>query len=441
MVDLWGPAAFGAAQAASVRPSYAPTNGGGDPETWAQDCSSPAADDGTEWRSALLNILLAQLRGVPRKSGVAVSNLDDLLLARAIRSQGLNYIPTIGGTENALTATLDPAPADWAALTGTPFRFVVSTTNTGAATLNLNGLGARDIVYPGDNSPILAGELPAGAVRTGLYDGTNVQLIDAGSSQLFGAPVGQCQLRYVSATSIRLAPLGGDRVKVAGQLIKLPSAGVTAANTGVTINGTPGGNLASSTAYLVALNASGALEFWTLATGHGPDTTAGNVGVEVITGHTDKTLVGMVYTNSSSQFVVSASNIGVISWHNRRQLSVVGASTAGATTGSLLTYVELTTAARGTFITWGDETVDAQVVGQSAHGTAGSSSGSAVGIDVVAVGIGGTSASVSAGAAAYTGGTFRGLLSEGPHTITPMGAVGNAGTGTFTVQAFANIRG
>ncbi|WP_054210561.1 hypothetical protein [Bosea vaviloviae] len=258
--------------------------------------------------------------------------------------------------------------------------------------------------------------------------------------QAAAGPMGQCQIRYVSATSIKLFPYGGNLVKVAGKIIAIPSGGISAANTSVLINGASG-NLASSTAYLVALNASGGLEFWTLATGHGPDTTAGNVGVEVITGHADKTLVGMVYTNGSSQFVVSASNIGVISWHNRRQLSVVGASTAGVTTTSLLTYVELTTAARGTFITWGDETVDAQVVGQSAHGTAGSSSGAAVGIDVVAVGIGGTSASVSAGAAAYTGGTFRGALSEGPHTITPMGAVGNAGTGTFTVQAFANIRG
>lgn len=200
MVDLWGPDAFGAAQAASVRPSYVPTNGAGDPETWAQDCTSPAADDGTEWRSALLNILLAQLRGVPRKSGVAISNLDDLLLARAIRSQGLNFVPTIGGTANALTATLDPAPADWAALTGTPFRFVVGTTNTGAATLNLNGLGAKDIVYPGDNSPLLAGELIVGAVRTGLYDGTRVQLIDAGSRARAGVSFRGMVLFTVSGT-------------------------------------------------------------------------------------------------------------------------------------------------------------------------------------------------------------------------------------------------
>lgn len=200
MVDLWGPDAFGAAQAASVRPTYSPDNGAGDPETWYQDCTSPSSDDGTEWRSAALNILLAQMRGVARKSGVAISNLDDLLLAGAVRKQGLNFIPTIGGTANALTATLDPVPADWAALTGTPFRFVVTTTNTGAATLNLNGLGAKDIVYPGDNSPMLAGELRVGAVRTGLYDGTRVQLIDAGSRARAGVAFRGMQLFTASGT-------------------------------------------------------------------------------------------------------------------------------------------------------------------------------------------------------------------------------------------------
>jgi hypothetical protein len=181
MVDLWGPDAHGAAQAAASRPSFVPDNGAGDPDTWYQDCSSPSADDGTEWRAAALNTLLAQLRGVVRKSGQADSNLDDLLLGRAIRSQRLNYVATVGGTANALTATLDPVPADWASLTGVPFRILVATASTAAATLNLNGLGARDIVYPGDNSPLLPGELRPGALRTVVYDGTRLQLVDAGS--------------------------------------------------------------------------------------------------------------------------------------------------------------------------------------------------------------------------------------------------------------------
>ncbi|HEV2556797.1 MAG TPA: hypothetical protein VGV17_23855 [Bosea sp. (in: a-proteobacteria)] len=108
------------------------------------------------------------------------AKLYQLLLA--VRSQRPNFIPTIGGSADALTATLDPEPEDWDELTGTPFRFVVSTTNTGAANLAITGLpGTKDIVYPGDNAPMLAGELIQGAVRTGLYDGTRVQLIDAGS--------------------------------------------------------------------------------------------------------------------------------------------------------------------------------------------------------------------------------------------------------------------
>lgn len=118
----------------------------------------------------------------------------------AIRAQADNYLPTIGGSANALTATIAPIPPDWASLTGVPFRFVVSTTNTGAATLNLNGLGAKDLVYPGDNSALLAGELVSGAVRTGLYDGTRVQLIDVGSRARSGVPFRNVALFTSSGT-------------------------------------------------------------------------------------------------------------------------------------------------------------------------------------------------------------------------------------------------
>lgn len=175
MVDLWGPDAFGAAQAAASRPAYTPDNGAGDPDTWYQDCSSPTADDGTEWRAAAINILLAQLRGAVRKSGQAATNLDDLLLTAAIRSQGSNY-RTAGGTANAITVTLDPAPASLAALEGTPLRVKIATTNTsGTVTLNVNALGATAVKKPGGSNPAI-GDLAAGMIATVVYTGTEFML-------------------------------------------------------------------------------------------------------------------------------------------------------------------------------------------------------------------------------------------------------------------------
>ena len=251
---------------------------------------------------------------------------------------------------------------------------------------------------------------------------------------------GQCQLRYVSATAITLFPKGGNLVKVAGKAVALPGAGVTAANTSVLINGSSG-TLANTTTYLVALNASGALEFWTLATGHGPDTTAGNVGVEVITGHADKTLVGMIHTNGSGQFADSATTRQVISWFNRREIAGVGVATPGSTTASVAVFVELSTSSRILFICWGDEATKMKVIGQASNSLGTFSTGAAVGLDGAYAGQNGSSYAASAGQSSYTGGDHDAILTEGFHYLTPVGAVGAGGTGTFAVTAFVNLRG
>lgn len=183
MVDILGPY-ITTPQHVTSRPGKA-GDAAGAGFSWWKDCTDENAEDGTPIPAVALNNFKAQILTLLLLCGASIDDGDEMT-ARAVRSQRMNFIPTIGGSANALTATLDPAPADWAALTGTPFRFVVSTANTGAATLNLNGLGAKDIVYPGDNSPMLAGELRVGAVRTGLYDGTRVQLIDAGSRARHG---------------------------------------------------------------------------------------------------------------------------------------------------------------------------------------------------------------------------------------------------------------
>jgi hypothetical protein len=172
MVNLFGPGAFGSARPAATRPALTPANGAGDPDDFYKDCTSPEARDGTEIRAGLLNALIANLRTLVRKSGQADSNLDDALLARAVRRQGLNYVASVGGTANDITVTLDPAPASYAEITGAVFSIVPSTSNSGAGTINVNALGA-----------VALNQRDGAALRDrALVAGQPVQVICLGSS-------------------------------------------------------------------------------------------------------------------------------------------------------------------------------------------------------------------------------------------------------------------
>jgi hypothetical protein len=81
-----------------------------------------------------------------------------------------------GGTANAITATLDPVPLSY--FTNMTVIIKAGTTNTGAATLNVNGLGVRNIfkVSSGALGALAAGDLTAGAYYTVRYDGTQFVL-------------------------------------------------------------------------------------------------------------------------------------------------------------------------------------------------------------------------------------------------------------------------
>jgi hypothetical protein len=110
MGNLFGLSAFGAARPAATRPALTPENGAATPDDWMRDCTTPLLRDGTEFRAAWVNFIIANLRGLTRGSGVTDNNTDDNLLARAVRSNGLNRM-NAGGTANAVTLTpIAPAP-------------------------------------------------------------------------------------------------------------------------------------------------------------------------------------------------------------------------------------------------------------------------------------------------------------------------------------------
>jgi len=90
---------------------------------------------------------------------------------------GATTIATVSGTDT-LTGSLIPAIAAYA--TGNLFSFVAVATNTGAATINLNSLGAKSITKSGTTA-LAAGDLVSGQVYLIEYDGTRFQLINPSS--------------------------------------------------------------------------------------------------------------------------------------------------------------------------------------------------------------------------------------------------------------------
>lgn len=180
-------------------------------------------------------------------------------------------------------------------------------------------------------------------------DGSNLTNLSLSGSVPFH---GQCRFDYVSATQVKLSPRGGQSILVNGSVKLIPAAGLTAANTGVFIESVPGQALAASTLYYVYLFDNGgalALDFSTTA--HALDTaTPGNIGVEIKSGGAARTLVGMVWTNASSQFSAPAT----LSWFNRARNVFKTALAADVTTSSQ-TLVELNTALRIDFCNWSND--------------------------------------------------------------------------------------
>ncbi len=251
------------------------------------------------------------------------------------------------------------------------------------------------------------------------------------------------RLKYVSATQITFAPYNGGIVKIAGALYAVPSAGITAANTSVYVNGTASQNLAASMLYYVYLfNNSGTLTVNFSTTGHTTDTTAGNVGTEIESGNNTYTLIGMVYTNTSAQFSDASAFRGVASWFNRRNRDLQSAGLSAAQTTSVNAFVEVSSSSSGRALAvlWGDEGVFLQIFGQVVNTSTGQT-------DYVNIGDGSTTAITANGAEGMALAnvgyqdmtTYSGTPSEGLHQYYQLACV-TGGTGTFYTQLSGLIR-
>jgi hypothetical protein len=290
-------------------------------------------------------------------------------------------------------------------------------------------------------SPIFTGNPQAPTPTTGDND-TSIATTAFVRASVSNDYVPDCgRLERVSNTTVVFLPYNGDKVKIQGVIYSIGS-GVYSDNTNCYLNSVAGQNLVAGTTYLVAIFHVGsgvlALDFLTNL-GHGPDTTAGNLGVETSSTNRSRTVVGIVYCTTAAAFTGSPAMQTVISWFNRKNLALLGASTGGVSTTSG-SPVEITAAARAYFLTWVGENLIAAVSGSILSGGVGSA-GAYVGYDGTAMG---AITNVTIGNASWWGpvtavaafGATDGIL----HYITPMGT-GNGVVMNFHVQATGIVRG
>ena len=84
---------------------------------------------------------------------------------------------SVTGTDT-LTGTVVPALSAYA--TGNQFSFLVANTNTGAVTINVDGIGSKAITRTGTTA-LVAGDMVAGQAVEIIYDGTRFQLVNGNS--------------------------------------------------------------------------------------------------------------------------------------------------------------------------------------------------------------------------------------------------------------------
>lgn len=107
---------------------------------------------------------------------VGTANTDSTTLGQ-VQNSGMQY--ATGSGTDTIVATM--APAVTAYVAGQTFRIKQAAgANTGATTLNLNSLGAKNITKKGTTA-LAAGDIPAGAMFEVAYDGTQFQLLNVGT--------------------------------------------------------------------------------------------------------------------------------------------------------------------------------------------------------------------------------------------------------------------
>ena len=143
-----------------------------------------------------------------------------------------NNLITVTGT-NTLIGTAVPPYTSY--LSGMTISFVPVATNTGAVTIDIDGLGAKNIYY--DNATSLAANaIIAGKIVSLEYDGTRFQMTNSvTTSQIADGSITTAKLANNAVTTVKIADANVTTVKIADAnvtTVKIADANVTTAKIG-----------------------------------------------------------------------------------------------------------------------------------------------------------------------------------------------------------------
>lgn len=139
------------------------------------------------------------------------------IIATPFTGQGLTVTGKLNtaldsGANDAYAITLTPALASY--ITGQVLWFKANTANTGAATLNVDGLGAKAIkkVAGGVTTVLADNDIRAGQYVCVVYDGTNFQMLSASGNADAGGDVNGVAAGYKIARGEHTQVAASDTV-------------------------------------------------------------------------------------------------------------------------------------------------------------------------------------------------------------------------------------
>lgn len=156
--------------------------------------------------SDLTRLTLARAENVNALFQAIQDGLDKLPGADLFKERRTSYVADTGAADAYVVTFAQPIPTAYAV--GMTIDFVPSATNTGACTINVNALGAKQILQADGSTPA-AGMIVAGRVNTLKYDGTAFRVFSVSSTV---TPVDG------SVTTAKLASSAVTQAKIAGSV-------------------------------------------------------------------------------------------------------------------------------------------------------------------------------------------------------------------------------